>query len=381
MKVGLLGFGTVGSGVYEILNNSISGIEVIKVLDRDLTKLPIITNNINDIVDDKEIDIVVEAMGGIHPAYEYIIASLKSGKNVVTANKAVVAKYLEEFLKVAKENNVRFLFEASVGGGIPCLASIQKARRIDKINRIYGILNGTSNFILDSMFKENKEFFDVLKTAQELGYAEADPSADIDGYDVLNKIVIASVLAYDFYIDREVFPVYSMRNISKDDISYLKKNSKMVKYIGESIVKNGKYEAFVMPNIFNITTQEATVPSNFNLVTLFGDTIGELKFYGQGAGKLPTANAIVQDILDIKLNYSNYEIKCNNSLAYSDVELKNRFLLRSYKKLDSELIEKIEEYNGNYYMFTKEISTKDLKIMADNLLKNDKKGLVAKINN
>lgn len=381
MKVGLLGFGTVGSGVYEILNNSISGIEVTKVLDRDLTKLPITTNNINDIIDDKEIDIVVEAMGGIHPAYEYIIASLKSGKNVVTANKAVVAKYLEEFLKVAKENNVRFLFEASVGGGIPCLASIQKAKRIDKISRIYGILNGTSNFILDAMFKENKEFFDVLKTAQELGYAEADPSADIDGYDVLNKIVIASVLAYDFYIDREVFPVYSMRNISKDDISYLKKNNKMIKYIGESIVKNGKYEAFVMPNIFDITTQEATVPSNFNLVTIFGDTIGELKFYGQGAGKLPTANAIVQDILDIKLNYSNYEIKCNNSLLYSDVELKNRFLLRSYKKLDSELIEKIEEYNGNYYMFTKEISTKNLKTLADNLLKNDEKGLVAKINN
>lgn len=381
MKVGLLGFGTVGSGVYEILNNSISGIEVTKVLDRDLTKLPIITNNINDIIDDKEIDIVVEAMGGIHPAYEYIIASLKSGKNVVTANKAVVAKYLEKFLKVAKENNVRFLFEASVGGGIPCLASIQKAKRIDKISRIYGILNGTSNFILDAMFKENKEFFDVLKTAQELGYAEADPSADIDGYDVLNKIVIASVLAYDFYIDREVFPVYSMRNISKDDISYLKKNNKMIKYIGESIVKNGKYEAFVMPNIFDITTQEATVPSNFNLVTIFGDTIGELKFYGQGAGKLPTANAIVQDILDIKLNYSNYEIKCNNSLLYSDVELKNRFLLRSYKKLDSELIEKIEEYNGNYYMFTKEISTKNLKTLADNLLKNDEKGLVAKINN
>lgn len=381
MKVGLLGFGTVGSGVYEILNNSISGIEVTKVLDRDLTKLPIITNNINDIIDDKEIDIVVEAMGGIHPAYEYIIASLKNGKNVVTANKAVVAKYLEEFLKVAKENNVRFLFEASVGGGIPCLASIQKAKRIDKISRIYGILNGTSNFILDAMFKENKEFFDVLKTAQELGYAEADPSADIDGYDVLNKIVIASVLAYDFYIDREVFPVYSMRNISKDDISYLKKNNKMIKYIGESIVKNGKYEAFVMPNIFDITTQEATVPSNFNLVTIFGDTIGELKFYGQGAGKLPTANAIVQDILDIKLNYSNYEIKCNNSLLYSDVELKNRFLLRSYKKLDSELIEKIEEYNGNYYMFTKEISTKNLKTLADNLLKNDEKGLVAKINN
>lgn len=381
MKVGLLGFGTVGSGVYEILNNSISGIEVTKVLDRDLTKLPIITNNINDIIDDKEIDIVVEAMGGIHPAYEYIIASLKNGKNVVTANKAVVAKYLEEFLKVAKENNVRFLFEASVGGGIPCLASIQKAKRIDKISRIYGILNGTSNFILDAMFKENKEFFDVLKTAQELGYAEADPSADIDGYDVLNKIVIASVLAYDFYIDREVFPVYSMKNISKDDISYLKKNSKMIKYIGESIVKNGKYEAFVMPNIFDITTQEATVPSNFNLVTIFGDTIGELKFYGQGAGKLPTANAIVQDILDIKLNYSNYEIKCNNSLLYSDVELKNRFLLRSYKKLDSELIEKIEEYNGNYYMFTKEISTKNLKTLADNLLKNDEKGLVAKINN
>ena len=183
MKIAILGFGTVGSGVYEIAK-SLKNIEVKKVLEKDLSKINIATDNYDEIINDKEIELVVECMGGLHPAYEFIMKALQNKKSVVSANKAVIAKYLDEFLKTAKENNVEFRFEASVGGGIPCLAGIQKIRRVENIDKFYGIFNGTSNFILDNMYRFENEFFTTLKTAQELGYAEADPSADIDGYDV-----------------------------------------------------------------------------------------------------------------------------------------------------------------------------------------------------
>ena len=206
MKIAILGFGTVGSGVYEIAK-TLKNIEVKKVLEKDLSKINIATDNYDEIINDKEIELVVECMGGLHPAYEFIMQALKSKKSVVSANKAVIAKYLDEFLEAAKENNVEFRFEASVGGGIPCLAGIQKIRRVENIDKFYGIFNGTSNFILDNMYRFENEFFTTLKTAQELGYAEADPSADIDGYDVTNKVIISSALAYDGFIKNE-FPCF-----------------------------------------------------------------------------------------------------------------------------------------------------------------------------
>ena len=222
MKIAILGFGTVGSGVYEIAKN-LKNIEVKKVLEKDLSKINIATDNYDEIINDKEIELVVECMGGLHPAYEFIMQALKSKKSVVSANKAVIAKYLDEFVSLAKENNVKFIFEASVGGGIPWLVNLERTRRVDEINRVYGIFNGTSNYILDNMYRNEQEFDSTLKTAQELGYAEADPSADIDGYDVTNKVIISSALAYDGFIKNE-FPCFTMRNITKEDILYFKKN-------------------------------------------------------------------------------------------------------------------------------------------------------------
>ena len=357
MKIAILGFGTVGSGVYEIAKN-LKNIEVKKVLEKDLSKIDIATNNYDEIINDKEIELVVECMGGLHPAYEFIMQALKSKKSVVSANKAVIAKYLDEFLQAAKENNVEFRFEASVGGGIPCLAGIQKVRRVENIDKFYGIFNGTSNFILDNMYRFENEFFTTLKTAQELGYAEADPSADIDGYDVTNKVIISAALAYDGFIKNE-FPCFTMRNITKEDILYFKKNGLIAKYIGEATTVGNEYEASVMLNLFPTNALEGNVLSNYNIVTVQSHTMGEVKFYGQGAGKLPTANAIIQDILDIQANISFNPISIEKKYSYSAKLFKHRYVLRSNEELKGEF-DKIEKDGNNFYHYTKEITQADL---------------------
>ena len=357
MKIAILGFGTVGSGVYEIAK-TLKNIEVKKVLEKDLNKINIATDNYDEIINDKEIELVVECMGGLHPAYEFIMQALKSKKSVVSANKAVIAKYLDEFLQAAKENNVEFRFEASVGGGIPCLAGIQKVRRVENIDKFYGIFNGTSNFILDNMYRFENEFFTTLKTAQELGYAEADPSADIDGYDVTNKVIISFALAYDGFIKNE-FPCFTMRNITKEDILYFKKNGLIAKYIGEATTVGNEYEASVMLNLFPTNALEGNVLSNYNIVTVQSHTMGEVKFYGQGAGKLPTANAIIQDILDIQANISFNPISIEKKYSYSAKLFKHRYVLRSNEELKGEF-DKIEKDGNNFYHYTKEITQADL---------------------
>lgn len=357
MRIAILGFGTVGSGVYEIAK-TLKNIEVKKVLEKDLSKINIATDNYDEIINDKEIELVVECMGGLHPAYEFIMQALKSKKSVVSANKAVIAKYLDEFLQAAKENNVEFRFEASVGGGIPCLAGIQKVRRVENIDKFYGIFNGTSNFILDNMYRFENEFFTTLKTAQELGYAEADPSADIDGYDVTNKVIISFALAYDGFIKNE-FPCFTMRNITKEDILYFKKNGYIAKYIGEATTVGNEYEASVMLNLFPTNALEGNVLSNYNIVTIQSHTMGEVKFYGQGAGKLPTANAIIQDILDIQANISFNPISIEKKYSYSAKLFKHRYVLRSNEELKGEF-DKIEKDGNNFYHYTKEITQADL---------------------
>lgn len=357
MRIAILGFGTVGSGVYEIAK-TLKNIEVKKVLEKDLSKIDIATDNYDEIINDKEIELVVECMGGLHPAYEFIMQALKSKKSVVSANKAVIAKYLDEFLEAAKENNVEFRFEASVGGGIPCLAGIQKIRRVENIDKFYGIFNGTSNFILDNMYRFENEFFTTLKTAQALGYAEADPSADIDGYDVTNKVIISSALAYDGFIKNE-FPCFTMRNITKEDILYFKKKGLIAKYIGEATTVGNEYEASVMLNLFPTNALEGNVLSNYNIVTVQSHTMGEVKFYGQGAGKLPTANAIIQDILDIQTNISFNPISIEKKYSYSAKLFKHRYVLRSNEELKGEF-DIIEKDGNNFYHYTKEITQADL---------------------
>ena len=381
MKIAILGYGTVGSGVYDIITNGktaeLKNIKVKSVFARSRDKMHLATDDYNEIIEDNEISVVVECLGGINPAYEFIKKALENKKHVVTANKAVAAKYLDEFLTLAEENNVKFIFEASVGGGIPWLVNLERTRRVDEIKRVYGIFNGTSNYILDNMYRNNAEFASTLKTAQELGYAEADPSADIDGGDVVNKIILSNALAFDIHIDNN-FPTYSMRNIVKNDIDYLKKYDYAVKYIGETNVEDNKYETSVMLSIFGKDSQEAAVPLNNNIITLDGSFIGELKFFGQGAGKLPTGNAIVQDIVDIYLDVPRKDMVIKNELSYSDELTKKKYLIRTEEKLNSELIEKEEQYEGSFYIETKEITLKQLKSLVAEVETKDEKYLVAK---
>ena len=363
MKVAILGYGTVGSGVYEIITNGkseeLKNIEVKSVFARSRDKMHLATDDINEIINDNEISVVVECLGGLNPAYEFIKRSLESGKHVVTANKSVAAKYLDEFVSLAKENNVKFIFEASVGGGIPWLVNLERTRRVDEINRVYGIFNGTSNYILDNMYRNEQEFDSTLKTAQDLGYAEADPSADIDGGDVINKIILSNALAFDIHIEPN-FPTYSMRNITKNDVA------------------DGKYETSVMLSIFDKGSQEAAVELNNNIITLDGSFIGELKFYGQGAGKLPTGNAIVQDIVDIYSNIPRKDVVIKNELVQSNELTSKKYLLRSSFELGGELIESVEKYENEFYSITKEISLSQLSELTKELEGKDDKYLVAK---
>jgi len=384
MKVAILGFGTVGSGVYDIITKETfpfyNEIQVKKILIKPnkTRTLPIMTDSIDDVINDKEIDLVVECIGGINPALEYITAALKNKKNVVTANKAVIANNLKPLEKIARENGVFLSFEASTAGGIPWLASIEKARRVDKVSHFYGILNGTTNYILDMMNNNGEDFSEALKKAQELGYAESDPSADIDGIDVKNKVVISSAIAFNSIIDINKIPTFGIRNISEKDIDFFKEKNFSIKLIGEAQKIGNQYEAIVIPNLFSRDSIEANVKRNLNIVTLQGDTIGELKFYGQGAGKLPTANAVIQDILDIHTKKVQHTLNTNTSIEYCDFLLKNKYYIRTNKKIENILIEKSEEFSNNFYHYTKNLTIRELMQLTNDIQKEDKNLFVIK---
>ena len=335
MKIAILGFGTVGKGVYEIVkkanmqtqNLSVSHILIRKNKIRTMSEM---TDNMSEILNDKDVDVVVEVMGGIEPAHEYILAALNHGKNVITANKAVVAIYLKEFTEAAERNQVKFYFEASVGGGIPWIQGLEKALRIDNVNSISGIFNGTSNFILDQMSKKGQSFIEVLKEAQKLGYAEADPSADIDGYDIANKLCISADIAYDIDIkNHQKLPIFGIRNITCEDVKYFQKRGLAIKLIGRSHQKGNKFDYVVEPALFLDQTLEANTPDNYNLISLNGETIGKLDFFGQGAGMLPTANAIVQDILDVKERKNHLKRDFDKRMEYCPDLTKGDYLLRT----------------------------------------------------
>jgi homoserine dehydrogenase len=298
MKIAILGHGVVGRGVDRIVTDRVEGVEVSRILELpDRLTDPRMTSNFQDIVDDSEISLVVECMGGIEPAHTFIMDALSAGKSVVTSNKAVVAEHFGEFVSQANFSHAGLYIEATCGGGIPWIASILKARRIDDISSISGIMNGTTNYIVDAMVREGADFDVVLAEAQRLGYAERDPSADIDGIDVRNKTIIASSVAFDTTCTGSI-PVTGIRTLTKADLDLFESRGLSVKLLGRAVQGDGRYAAAVEPVAVPLRSLEANVPSNFNLCTLVGTTVGELKFYGQGAGSLPTGNAIVQDILD-----------------------------------------------------------------------------------
>ena len=300
MNVGLLGFGVVGGGVYEWCRNR-SDICINRVLVRsDKPEIAdIATREFSDILNDPANDTVAECMGGLHPAYEYVSAALKAGKNVVTANKALIAAYYQELIALAKEHGAALRCTAAVGGGIPWLTNLERCKRLDRICELGGIMNGTTNYIMDAMHRSQVEFDDVLKKAQALGYAEADPSADIDGDDIRRKLVISANIAFDAALPEEEIPTFGIRYVTKLDIQLFQKHSFVCKMLAMAEPTEKGICAFIEPTLVESNAPEAAVPANFNLISYCGENIGRQSFFGQGAGRFPTAANVVQDCMDI----------------------------------------------------------------------------------
>ena len=307
MKIGLLGFGTVGKGVYE-LTKTRSDMQVVKVLLRRELALPdaTVTHDFEDIVSDESIDTVVETIGGLHPAFEYVKAAMEAGKNVVTANKALIATYYDELLPLMEEKGVMLRCTASVGGGIGWLSELERVRRIETVSRVGGIMNGTCNYILHAMTSRGLTYEDALAQAQALGYAEADPSTDVDGIDTWHKLIVSSNIAFGISLDTGNIPAAGISHIRKEDVDNFKSNGLVCKLVSTGKHENGVYSAYVQPTLFAKGALEAAVPMNYNLITLYGDISGRQSFYGQGAGRYPTAFNVVQDCMDILNGHGFY---------------------------------------------------------------------------
>ncbi|MBR2756399.1 MAG: homoserine dehydrogenase [Lachnospiraceae bacterium] len=378
VKVAVLGYGTIGSGVVEVLNtsrdivtrNAGTEVEVKYVLDlRDFPGDPVEKILVHDyarIVNDPEVDIIVEVMGGTHPAYEFVKDALLKGKNVCTSNKALVAEFGPELVKIAKEKSVNFLFEASVGGGIPIIRPILRSLNVDTFYEITGILNGTTNYILTKMYDEGGSFEEALKEAQALGYAEADPSADVDGFDAARKIAILSGLMYGKNLDFEQLSIEGIRHISKIDMDYAKFLGKKIKLLGITYNINGEIYTEVAPHMIGPENKLYNVDDVKNGIELKGNLLGDTMFYGAGAGKLPTASAVVSDIID-----EAKHLHTNIPILWSDEPVilaergrhKSKFFIRVDRnydeiknKFDLEQLVTLPDYQDEYAVVTAEMT-------------------------
>ncbi len=310
VNIAVLGYGTVGSGVVEVIRTNQERINqrigdelnVKYVLDlRDFPGDPIQEKLVHDfdvIVNDADVQIVVEVMGGIEPAYTFVKRSLQAGKSVATSNKALVAKHGAELLSIARDKNINFLFEASVGGGIPIIRPLNSSLTADEIEEITGILNGTTNYMLSKMFYEGADYAEVLKEAQDKGYAERNPEADVEGYDACRKIAILSSLISGQQVDFEDIYTEGITNITKEDMMYAKEMGMTIKLLASSKRDEDHLHAIVAPALLHKDHPLYNVNDVFNAIFVHGNVLGDAMFYGSGAGKLPTASAVVADVVD-----------------------------------------------------------------------------------
>lgn len=372
INIAILGFGVVGSGTAEVLTENKTIIEerlgceynIKYILDlRDFPDSPfsnLITHDFKNILNDPEVSIVAEMMGGSHPAYDFTKACLEEGKSVVTSNKEVVSTFGVELCKIARENGVRYLFEASVGGGIPVIRPIINDLSSNKITEINGILNGTTNYILTSMKNSGSTFEDALAVAQKLGYAEANPSADVDGIDAARKIVILAALASGKLIDPKSIPTFGITKISLDDTKVADAFGCSIKLIGHATVKDGKMIAFVSPRVVPASNPLSRIDDVFNGILVDANMVGEVMFYGPGAGKLPTASAVVADIIDIIANRNAvvkpivWEEACVSDIAsFDEYSCKRLFITRTYP---NNIAGTVKEIDGLFGVLTAEMS-------------------------
>ena len=310
VKIAVLGYGTVGSGIVEVIKtnqelvNKKAGdeIDVKYILDlRDFPGDPyenLVVHDVEVILNDPEVTVIAEAMGGVEPAYTFTKRALSQGKSVCTSNKELVAKHGPELLQIARDNKCNYMFEASVGGGIPIIRPLNASLTPERVDGITGILNGTTNYILTKMEKEGSDFDVVLKEAQEKGYAERNPEADVEGYDACRKIAILSSLVYGKTVNFEDIYTEGITKITTTDFTYAKKAGWTIKLLAMSKEVDGKYFAMVTPCMINPTNPLYNVNDVFNGILVHGNTLGNTMYYGAGAGKLPTASAVVSDIID-----------------------------------------------------------------------------------
>lgn len=350
MKVAIMGFGTIGSGVYKVLTTNEDVIakrvgeklEIKYVLDRrEFPGEPwekLVVGDYNIIANDPDVDIVVETMGGVEPAYTFVKAMLEAGKHVTTSNKALVADKGADLIKTARDNNVNFLFEASVGGGIPIIRPILECLTGDVIEEISGIVNGTTNYILTKMTEEGSEFDVVLKEAQNLGYAEKDPTADIEGHDAQRKIAILTSLVCGQQVEYTDIPTEGISHITANDIKYAKKINRNIKLLATSTAVGDTYVARVAPYLLAPEHPLFAVNDVFNAIFVHGNMLGDGMFYGSGAGSLPTASAVVGDIVEMA-KHKNMNIPLEwksekKELADSSV-VKSAFFVRTKSDKDA----------------------------------------------
>lgn len=337
VNIGLLGFGTVGSGVANILKNNAAEINkrtdnqivIKKALVRNVQKERAfsdnieITDNPEEILNDREIDIIVEVMGGIEPARSYLLAALNNGKNVVTANKDLIAAHGQELFTAAEKNKKDIFFEASVAGGIPIISAIRQSLTANRISSLIGIINGTTNYILSAMTEQGRNFSEVLEEAQKLGYAEADPTADIEGLDAARKLAILSSLAFNSRVTIEDVYAEGISRITPEDIQYADELGCVIKLLAIGKYHEEGIEARVHPALLPKTHPLATVRGVYNAIYVVGDALGETMFYGKGAGSLPTGSAVVSDIIQIVRNINTNSTGTLNCSCYHNYPIKS----------------------------------------------------------
>lgn len=381
IKVALLGVGTVGTGVYKLIQRRAdvmvrtigAEMEVSKILVHNLNKqregidASLLTDNWQEIVNDPEIQIIVEVMGGIEPARTMILEALHAGKHVVTANKDLLAAHGKELLDAAEEKHCDLLFEAAVAGGIPIIRPLKQCLAGNEINEVIGIVNGTTNYILTKMFEENMSFEEALDKATELGYAEADPTADVEGLDAGRKVAIMASIAFHSRVVFDDVYTEGITKITSDDIAYAKEFDSVIKLLGVAHNTEGGIEVGVYPMLLNKEHPLASVRDSFNAVFVHGDAVDDAMFYGRGAGELPTASAVMGDIIDVARNIAygcNGRISCT---CYRETpikkfdEVENKFFLRMQVKNQPGVLASIATVFGSHGVSIARVVQKHIK--------------------
>ena len=381
IKVALLGVGTVGTGVYKLIQRRAdvmvrtigAEMEVSKILVHNLNKqregidASLLTDNWQEIVNDPEIQIIVEVMGGIEPARTMILEALHAGKHVVTANKDLLAAHGKELLDAAEEKHCDLLFEAAVAGGIPIIRPLKQCLAGNEIDEVIGIVNGTTNYILTKMFEENMSFEEALAKATELGYAEADPTADVEGLDAGRKVAIMASIAFHSRVVFDDVYTEGITKITSDDIAYAKEFDSVIKLLGVAHNTEGGIEVGVYPMLLNKEHPLASVRDSFNAVFVHGDAVDDAMFYGRGAGELPTASAVMGDIIDVA---RNIEYGCNGRISctcYRETpikkfdEVENKFFLRMQVKNQPGVLASIATVFGSHGVSIARVVQKHIK--------------------